>query len=274
MTLQELICLAQSRAAQSGIAETDYWFMLTAFFNMTRSEILLNSREAIAPSNEKLLLSAFSRMEKGEPPQYIVGKAWFRNLELTVNPAVLIPRPETELLIDILLPKLKPAAKVLEIGTGSGAIAIALKNERSDLNLSAAEISESALQVATENALLHRVQIDFVKADLFPDVEASFDCLVSNPPYLSSSEMEDLDARVKDHEPQLALWGGEDGLAIYRRILSLSGKYLNLDGFIALEHGYRQKEQIMLLAAELGWTKAEAHPDLNGIDRFLVFSRN
>lgn len=271
MTLQELNRLAKKHAGNSGIAESDYWFILTAILNRTRSQILLNPDQEVAAGEIELVIQAFNRLEKGEPPQYIVGKAWFRNLELVVSPAVLIPRPETELLIDILLPMLKPNARILEIGTGSGAIAIALKSERPDFTLVATELADGAIEVAKINAAKHRVNIDLRKADLFPEFDFKFACLISNPPYISSAEMESLEARVKEHEPKLALWGGKDGLLYYKRILEEAVNYIQKEGFIAFEHGYMQKAAIKMIAGQFGWTHAETYPDLNGKDRFSVF---
>lgn len=253
--------------------EADYWYLLTSILNMSRSEMLLKSEADVGSTLTALVKEALVRLEKGEVPQYIVGKTWFRGLELRVNSAVLIPRPETEGLIDLLLPRLEKNAHVLDIGTGSGAIAISLKKERPDLTVDATDISLKALQIAQSNAEMHDAVIRFYEADLFPPIDIRYDCLVSNPPYISSLEMNDLDPRVRDYEPRLALWGGDDGLDVYRTILAKASDFLRNGGIVAIEHGYQQKDALVELALENYWSKAETFKDMSGRDRFLVFQR-
>jgi release factor glutamine methyltransferase len=273
MTLDDILNLAKSLAKGSGIIEADYLFIVEAILGQTRSQMLLHKTRKLEPEKAEILRQAFTRLESGEPPQYICGKTWFRNLELEVEPAVLIPRPETELLIDILLSALEPGARILEIGTGSGAIAIALKTERPDLQIEATDISEAALRVASSNAVNHQAVLKFHKANLFPQRAELFDCLVSNPPYISTVELAGLDNRVKAFEPVTALWGGEDGLDFYRELFSMADRHLKIEGMIAVEHGSSQRTALIEIASQQGWNEAEAYVDLCGRDRFLIFKK-
>jgi len=274
MTLDDILNLARCLAKDSGIIEADYLFILEAVLGLSRSQMLLQKTRKLEPVEADLLQKAFTRLESGEPPQYICGKAWFRNLELEIDPDVLIPRPETELLIDLLLVRLDNAARILEIGTGSGAIAIALKTERPDLVIEATDISEAALRIAMSNAVMNNADLRLYKADLFPQSTEPYDCLVSNPPYVSTMELAGLDFRVKAFEPVTALWGGEDGLEFYREMFSLADRYIKPDGMIALEHGCSQRNAIIEIASKQGWNKVEAFSDLCGRDRFLIFTKS
>ncbi|HQC32119.1 MAG TPA: peptide chain release factor N(5)-glutamine methyltransferase, partial [Candidatus Cloacimonas sp.] len=231
-------------------------------------------RQRILTDREKEIFeNAFSHLENGEPPQYITGTAYFYGLELKVNPAVLIPRPETERLVELTLGRLKGTERILDIGTGSGAIAIALKHTLPSLNVSATEISPSALETAEMNAKRYQAEIHFYLSDCFPSIKQSYDVLISNPPYISKAEFVTLDGRVKDKEPIIALAGGEDGLDFYRKLLSQSSDYLSENGFLALEHSDTQREAIINIGKKEGWTKIESLKDLSDKDRYLFFKR-
>ncbi|MDZ4122203.1 MAG: peptide chain release factor N(5)-glutamine methyltransferase, partial [Candidatus Cloacimonadaceae bacterium] len=167
-----------------------------------------------------------TRLADGIPLQYVLGSTCFYGLELYVNPHVLIPRPETEGLVELALSDCPSGARILDIGCGSGAICIAMKHHRPDLHIQATDISPEALLVAKANALHHSCEITFFLCDLFPPELGSFDLIISNPPYIPRLEYENLQAQVKDHEPATALlaeWNGErdeTGILFYRRILT------------------------------------------------------
>ncbi|MGI6198579.1 MAG: peptide chain release factor N(5)-glutamine methyltransferase [Candidatus Cloacimonadaceae bacterium] len=216
----------------------------------------------------------FKRLIQGEPVQYILGRAWFWGLKLKVSPDVLIPRPETEQLLELALRYCDDDDRVLDCCTGSGAIALALKIQRPDAEVHASDISAAALQIARENASDLQVELTFHQCDLFPDNGLGYDLIVSNPPYVSQAEYEDLEAVVKDNEPASALISGEEGLDHIRRILELAPSHLADEGILCLEHGEKQQQQIIREAVAKGWEVEFAGQDLAQKDRFLVLKYN
>jgi len=213
----------------------------------------------------------YARLRNKEPVQYIIGKACFYGLEFSVSPEVLIPRPETEGLIELALQFIPENAKVLDIGTGSGAIAVTLKTLRPDLTLVATDISASALKIAKQNADYNNCAISFYQTDLYPETEDSFDLIISNPPYISPSDYAKLDTRIKEYEPKLALWAEENGLIFYRRILKEAKSKLKPEGLIFFEHGDEQRQNIIQLAETYGWETILIKDDLAGYPRYLGF---
>ncbi len=273
MTLGDLLRLAESTAQSSETELADYRYVLSVLLKMSYGEMLLQKTKELDSHQGQAIQSAFSRLSEGFPPQYIVGTAWFYGLELIVNPSVLIPRPETEELVSLCLKNSSGVNRVLEIGTGSGAIAIALKKANPVWQIEATEISLEALELARKNASLHSVEIGFMHCDGFPESARAYDLIVSNPPYISELEYPSLPTKVKDHEPDLALLGGADGLAFYRLLLTRGLACLNPGGFLAVEHGWKQRQAITTLATGNGWKEVEAYRDLNGRDRFLLIRR-
>lgn len=189
------------------------------------------------------LRALVKRRAAKEPVAYLVGKREFFGLDFLISSDVLIPRPDTETLVVALLDYLKdfPAAEVIELGVGSGAISVASAVQETDLKIHAVDLSPQALQIAAENARRHEVatRIAFYEGDLFAPlpVELQVDAVVSNPPYVQTAELDQLDADVKDHEPRLALDGGEDGLEIARRIIAEAPRFLKPNGLLLLELG-------------------------------------
>ena len=216
-------------------------------------------------------------VEPFTPVQYIMGKTEFCGLDIRVNEDVLIPRPETELLVEIVAglvrsPKSVVRSKrILDLGTGSGCIAIALTKKLPDCKIVASDISEKALALASENAGMHKAeQIEFIKSDLFSDLKGRFDIIVSNPPYISGPEFAELQEEVL-REPRIALYGGEDGLDFYRSIFSSAGKFLNDGGHVAVEIGYGQAGAVRDICEDVnGFSVVEIKKDLGGIDRVIV----
>ena len=199
---------------------------------------------------EDNLDEAIKRLENGEPVQYIIGDTYFYNSLIKVNKNVLIPRPETEELVEKtinLIKKYLPSnLKILDIGTGSGCIPIALKKELPDSSIDACDISKEALEVAKSNAKLNNVQINFLKSDIFSNITDKYDLIISNPPYIKEDE-EIMDI-VKNNEPHLALYAKDNGLYFYKEILKNSSKYLNKKSVIAFEIGESQGLEIKSLA--------------------------
>lgn len=208
---------------------------------------------------------------QGKPTQYVTKKQEFYGREFRVTPAVLIPRPETELLVETVL-KLRPAAKtVIDVGTGSGAIAItlALETRQPSSEYCATDLSSDALSVAKRNAVTLKAPVRFVAADLLAGFAASCaDVVVSNPPYVPLSDQASLQREVRDWEPHMALFGGPAGLSVYQRLLPEALRVLKPGGLLALEIGFRQAEAISALTAS--WNNVRLFPDLAGIPRVLV----
>lgn len=197
-------------------------------------------------------------------------------LEFEVSPAVLIPRPETEILVEEVLKRLKPNSRFLDIGTGSGAIAVSIAKYSINSKGYAVDISNDALAIAKKNAKRNAVdgKIKFIKSDLYsslPD-EAEFDFIISNPPYIRSKDIEKLQEEVQK-EPLIALDGGKDGLLFYRRIIKDAGKYLKADGYIAFEVGYNQAGEVKDLLKNANFFNLEVIKDLQGIDRVVIGKR-
>lgn len=217
---------------------------------------------------------------RGRPLQYITGRAGFRNLNLAVDPAVLIPRPETEILVEVALEHLRgrEAPQVLDVGCGSGAIALALAQECPGARVKATDLSPAALDRARANAreleLAGRVQ--FCCADLLEPFRPAgqFHLIASNPPYVRRGDLEGLEPQVRDHEPHLALDGGEDGLDYHRRLVGLAGPFLAPEGLLVLEVGAGQADEVVALLEQQGdFAPACVRPDLAGIPRVVSAAR-
>ncbi len=214
---------------------------------------------------------------KGRPIPYILGKAPFWGRDFAVDEHVLIPRPETELLVETtleLLGDVSRGARVADLGTGSGIIAVSLKLERPDLAVFATDISGGALEIAARNADSHGAKVEFLRGTgdwLAPLKEfAPFGAVVSNPPYIAEREIEKLAVGVRDFEPLLALNGGADGLEPYRALAKGAARLLEASGFVAVELGMGQFAAIRAIFESNGWDVAAARRDLAGIERVLV----
>jgi release factor glutamine methyltransferase len=223
--------------------------------------------------------AVLQRRLSGEPMQYVTGETEFFGLAFRVTPDVLIPRPETEHLVEktIELVVRFQNPRVVDIGTGSGAIAVALAHRVKDVQITAIDLSEAALGIARGNALRNDVEthIRFLQGDLLEPVEEErFDIVVSNPPYVPVSDRDTLSVEVRDHEPALALFAGADGLDVYRRLIPQADRVLTPDGFIALEIGYGQASSIRSLLSNSGFAHIEFASDLQGIPRVAVAQRS
>ena len=208
------------------------------------SGIILNKNNDLKISEEEKLSEYIKRRKSGEPVQYIMGYCEFMSLEFLVNPSVLIPRSDTETLVEYLIAEIgDKKIKFLDIGTGSGCIAISILKNCPNATAVLLDISDGALDVAIENAKKNNVidRAEFLNMDILKECpERTFDLVVSNPPYIRPDVIEGLEKQVKDFEPYTALCGGEDGLVFYRRITDIANKILREDGILAYEIGYDQ----------------------------------
>ena len=252
--------------------------------------LIAHDGEPLAPDAAATFCDLVKRRLAGEPIQYITGDAEFYGLPFHVNRDVLIPRPETEHLVEMaiaLAQKLRqagaipdpriPSLRIVDVGTGSGAIAVALAHALPFAEITATDISAAALAVARNNAARNGVigRVRFLDGDLLePVVNEHFDIVVSNPPYVPESDRATLDVEVRDYEPAQALFAGEDGLAIYRRLIPAAFGALVPGGFVALEIGYGQQEAIHALLAGAGFSGIEFTEDLQKIPRVAVAQRS
>ena len=261
--------------------------LLGCSLNLGREELYMRLHGELKEGEKRTLEKLIQRRILGEPLQYILGHQEFWSIKFKVDPRVLIPRPETELLVEQSLSILseksfKQNPSVLEIGTGSGAIAIALAKEVKEIFLVATDISRDALVLAKENAKSAGVQdqVQFVNGDLFNPVRRSkerrpFDLILSNPPYIIRSEIGSLAKEVRDYEPGIALDGGEDGLEFYRHLISQAPSYLREGGWLLLEVGQGQAEMVAKQIKGSGaFLKPQILPDLAGIERVVKVQRD
>jgi release factor glutamine methyltransferase len=216
------------------------------------------------------------RRGKTEPLQYIVGTVEFYGLEFKVNPSVLIPRPETELLIEKILESVnkEDSLKILDIGTGSGNIAVSLAKNLSNSTLTAIDISEDAIEVAEENSELNNIngQISFYKIDFVNEQgfnESNFDLIVSNPPYVSINDYSELSPELKDHEPKIALTDNKDGLNFYSEISKKARTLLNKNGKLFFEVGMGQAEEVKTILIQNSFSDIEIFKDYSNIERVV-----
>ncbi len=214
-------------------------------------------------------------LDNGKPVQYILGYTYFCGLKINVSPVCLIPRPETELLVEIALEKIKEhdLKTVLDIGTGSGAIAIAIK-KNSDTFVEASDISLDAIEIAKKNAMENGVDINFICSDVFDEINEKYDLIVSNPPYIDPLDIDKIDKIVYQNEPHLALFGGEKGLYYYKRIIDDIDLYLNDGGLLIMEIGDTQAQDIKdYLRENKENYKIDVYKDYNGFNRIVVIGK-
>lgn len=239
-------------------------------------DFILHQNKEVTESDQKILESIMAQLEDHRSPQYITGKAYFRDLELAVDERVLIPRPETEELVDLVLKENSKAdLRVLDIGTGSGAIAISLKSARPDWQVTASDISQGALQLAEENSKLNQVSLDFVESDVFGQITGTFDVIISNPPYIVYGDRDEVGMNVLASEPHLALFADEDGFAIYRQIIEGAGEHLSENGKLYFEIGYKQGDGLRaLLSKHFPQKRVRVLEDIFGKDRKVVMDND
>lgn len=252
----------------------DAELLLTHLAGKNRAWLLAYWHDELVPDCSEAYRALIDRRLAGEPIQYILGVTEFYGLPIRVNPAVLIPRPETEHLVEEALKRAANFAhpRVVDIGTGSGCIAVALARHLPQAAITAIDISANALALARENANLNAVsdRIRFLEGDLMTPVAGeTFDIIVSNPPYVPATDLPTLPVEVRDHEPALALFAGDDGLDIYRRLIPAAHAALVPGGWLVLEIGYGQSTDVTALLAAAGFQSIEVHPDLQGIPRVI-----
>lgn len=283
VSIKDLYSEAISRLKYAGVADFRYDAreLLKASFELDTEKFLLSLDENIKiikdwDKKEAIFKTYLFRRENREPLQHILGYCWFMGLKFDVTKDTLIPRPETETLCETVLKNEKDQAiALLDLGTGSGCIAISLKKMASYSLVAASDISEQALKVAKKNARANHVTIEFIQSDLFNNIDTSFDVIVSNPPYIASASIARLEPEVRDHDPRISLDGGEDGLWYYRRILwALRGKILKLNGRLYMEIASDEAKAVHKMMQESGFDDIIVLKDLAGLDRVIYGRKN
>ncbi|MDD4679630.1 MAG: peptide chain release factor N(5)-glutamine methyltransferase [Clostridia bacterium] len=272
--------LLKSRGVESARLECELLF--AHILGIKRHQIYLDEAETFSPEHMQIFDKLIQRRLKGEPLQYILGCWEFMGLPFKVDMRVLIPRWETECLVDAILKEARrrdSLVHILDLGTGSGAIAVSLAHYLPQAKVTAVDNQKGALEAAKENAELNGAahRIEFIHGDMFaplalPGSHNKFDIIVSNPPYIPTEEIGLLMKEVRDYEPVTALDGGVDGLDYYRQIAGEAGNYLKEDGFVAMEMGAGQSQSIrkIFLESERGWQSFELIQDPAGIDRIAI----
>jgi release factor glutamine methyltransferase len=256
---------ARLEQSRSPTARLDAELLLASVLGTDRAGLVLRSADALPAAAEEAFSALVARRVAGEPVAYLTGRQWFRRLELEVDARVLIPRPETELLVEAGL-ELPAGARVADVGTGSGAVALALADERPDLQIVGTDISPAALTVARANAARLGLGVELREADLL-DV-GPWDAVLANLPYVAEGSPE-LASEVARYEPAVALYGGPDGLDLVRRLFALVDDV----PFVALEIGFDQADEVERLLRAAGFAAVERRADLAGHDRVLVGRR-
>ena len=258
--------IAQGKEAES------LSFVYRSLKNLSFTDFIFTLQQEVTEEEKQFVEEIYKKLAEHIPAQYIIGHAEFFGMQLKVDERVLIPRPETEELVDLILTENpEKNLKVLDIGTGSGAIALALAKNRPDWSVTAADISQDALDLSLENANAQNLNLSFIKSDCFSEISSKYDIIVSNPPYISREDQEEVGLNVLHSEPHLALFADEDGLAIYRRIAEDSKDYLNDGGKIYLEIGYKQGQSVPALFMEnLPEKRVRTLKDQFGQDRMVV----
>jgi release factor glutamine methyltransferase len=251
--------------------------LFTETLNCDRVPLYLNRRIILSKDKCGFIALALKRRINREPIQYILGKTEFMGLEFKVNRDVFIPRPETEILVEKVINIVRSSEfgvhSLLDIGTGSGCIAISLAKFLKDVKITATDIANEALEVAKQNALLNKVEINFLQSNLFSNSELrtkNYELIVSNPPYVSTSEISELQPEIQ-YEPRIALDGGEEGLDFYRHLIAQSPCYLKRNGFLIMEMGYNQRNAIEnIFQKSECFEIIEVVKDYNDIERVIV----
>lgn len=272
LTVQGALDRATTRLAEAGVAEPrrEATRLLADLLGRSPAEVMLTRSQVVEPDRRRWIDRAVERRAAGEPLAYVTGLAGFRRLELRVDSRVLIPRPETEGVVDWAL-RLRPDGVAADIGTGSGCLALALRQEGAYRRVLAVDRSREALTVARLNRDRLGLPIDLVRGDLVSALaDRSVDVIVSNPPYVSAAEYHDLDPAVRVHEPRLALESGRDGLEATRALLGDGRRVLAPGGWIVVEIAAMRGPESAALAAHAGLTRVQVYDDAFGRPRFLT----
>ena len=272
MKLAQLFSDFEEKLIAQGEEAESLSFVYRSLKNLSFTDFVFALQQEVTEEEKEFVEEIYKKLANHIPAQYIIGHAEFFGMQLKVDERVLIPRPETEELVELILAEnSEENLKVLDIGTGSGAIALALAKNRLNWSVTAADISQDALDLASENAKNQKLNIFFKKSDCFAEISEKYDIIVSNPPYISREDESEVGLNVLHSEPHLALFADEDGLAIYRRIAEDAKAYLKDGGKIYLEIGYKQGQSVPeLFRKNLPEKRVRTLKDQFGQDRMVV----
>ena len=272
MTLAQYLAELEQELVVAGEEAESLSFVYRALNELSFTDFVLKLQAEVNQEDRDQLKAIHEQLLAHKPAQYIIGSSDFHGLTLKVDERVLIPRPETEELVELILSENpEKSLSVLDIGTGSGAIALALANSRPDWQITASDLSEDALALAAENAQSCGLDLAFVQSDCMEAISGTFDIIVSNPPYISEADKDEVGLNVLTSEPHMALFAEEDGYAVYRKIAEQAGNYLTEKGKIYLEIGYKQGDGIReLLKKNFPQKRIRVLKDQFGKDRMVV----
>ena len=279
LTLKQLYKVGTVKLAEEGIEEfsLDAWYLLEYVTGVSKAMYFAEPERAVSEENADRYIDCIRRRAAHIPLQHITGEQEFMGYPFCVNEHVLIPRQDTEILVEEAIQVMRPKMKVLDMCTGSGCIVLSIlkmcreKYYLTDLQGIGADVSEEALKVARENGRRLEVPVTWIQSDLFAKIpeEEKYDVIVSNPPYIETAVIDTLQEEVRLHDPYIALDGKEDGLYFYRRIISEAGKYLKTQGKLMFEIGCDQAEAVEELMKNAGYEQITVKKDLAGLDRVV-----
>lgn len=271
--VRDIINKAQNTLEAAGIADSqvDSWLLAEFVFGITRAKYYANMQMTVDGKSSEKYNELVNQRAGHIPLQHLVGTQEFMGLTFKVNENVLIPRQDTELLVENVADCLGNGERtVLDMCTGSGCIAVSIDRLSKDSKVTAVDISEKALEVAQENNRFNNANVTFIQSDLFTNVTGRYDIIVSNPPYIRTDEIPKLMEEVKSHEPVMALDGMEDGLYFYKKICNEASDYLNDNGKIFFEIGYDQGDDVSEILRQNRFCNIEVLKDLSGNDRVVI----
>lgn len=272
MTLAQYLAELEQELVVAGEEAESLSFVYRALNQLSFTDFVLKLRAEVSQKDREQLKAIQKQLLAHKPAQYIIGSSDFHGLNLKVDERVLIPRPETEELVELILSENPESSlSVLDIGTGSGAIALALANSRPNWRITASDLSDDALALAAENAQSCNLSLTFVQSDCLDSIQGKFDIIVSNPPYISEADKDEVGLNVLASEPHMALFAEEDGYAVYRKIAEQAGDYLTKIGKIYLEIGYKQGDGVReLLEKNFPQKRIRVLKDQFGKDRMVA----
>lgn len=271
MNYREAVAFGRGILTEAGVMdpELDAWYLLQMVCKIERSYYYAHGEEAVAEDRMREYEIALCKRAERIPLQYILGEQEFMGLKFKVNSGVLIPRQDTETLVEEAIRLVRPGMRVLDLCTGSGCVLVSILKNVPELSGVGSDISKQALLVAKENARYHEVEAEWIRSDLMDQITGEFDLIVSNPPYIPTGVIGTLMPEVRDFEPVEALDGREDGLYFYRRITAQAAEYLKPEGWLCMEIGYDQGDAVSQLMREAGFSQVEVVKDLTGNDRVV-----
>lgn len=278
MKIKEALKKANQILIQNNIDEVflKSRILLAHILNVEKEYLIIHDDEVLLNLQENEFFKKVNKLCSGVPIQYLTNSQEFMGFNFYVDKNVLIPQPDTEILVENVISIIKNLQKscqkeitVLDLCTGSGIIGVCLKKYLQNVNVLSSDISSNALEIAKKNANLQNVKIDFIKSDLFENIDEKFDVIVSNPPYIKTDKINELSKEVKN-EPRLALDGGQDGLDFYRKIIKESTNFFRKTGYLALEIGYDQKEAVENLFKNFKYKEIKIFKDLSDIERVII----